>query len=80
MEIYRKRFNKIVKEIMKLTPSHWIAIAAIALTFLAFILYHTQFSDFARCKKAGKIEDIFLKLLNNDVFKKDIKILITILR
>jgi len=47
-----KRFNKIVKELMKLTPSHWIAIAAIALTFLAFILYHTQFSDFARCKKS----------------------------
>lgn len=47
-----KRFNKIVKEAMKLTPTHWIAIAAIALTFLAFILYHTQFSDFARCKNS----------------------------
>jgi len=46
-----KRFNKIVKELMKLTPGNWIAIAAIVLTFLAFILYFTQFSEFARCKK-----------------------------
>ena len=36
---------------MKLTPGNWIAIAAIVLTFLAFILYFTQFSEFARCKK-----------------------------
>lgn len=46
-----QRFNKIVKEAMKLTPNHWIAIGAIVLTFLAFILYHTQFSSYARCVK-----------------------------
>jgi len=55
MKSYRKRFNKIVEESMKLTPNHWIAISAILLTFLAFILYQTQFSDFARCVKGHEL-------------------------